>query len=128
MLREAEDLKNSRARLLELRNQARDRWRADVQAAGAFGAEGEFPPMLRVFQDGPYEVNITNAGPTRACVKLVRTIRKPGTEVYLRCPADLFRECKDIPSRATVKFYMQFDERSPACRAMRIGHGVCMTA
>jgi hypothetical protein len=117
--REAEELKSSQSRLLDLRNQARDRWRTDLQAAGAFGGDGEVPPMLRVFQNGPYEVKVTNAGPNRACVKLVRSMRKPGTDIYLRCPADLFRDCQEIPSRATVTFYMQFDERSPACREQR---------
>jgi hypothetical protein len=113
--REAEDLKNSKQRLLDLRNQARDRWRTDVQAAGAFGDEGAMPPMLRVFQDGPYAVKVTNAGANKACVKLVRSMRKPGTNIHLRCPSDLFRDCQDIAPSVTVKFFFQFDERSPAC-------------
>lgn len=114
--REIEDLKDSRNRVLELRNQVRDRWRTNVQAAGAFGGEGVVPPMLRVFQDGPYKVKITNAAASKACVKLVRTMRKPGTDIYLRCPADLYRDCQDIPHGATVTFQLQFDDRSPSCR------------
>jgi hypothetical protein len=54
--REVEDRKKYQAQLLELRNQARDRWRADVQSAGAFGEDGEFPPMLRVVDAGKYEM------------------------------------------------------------------------
>lgn len=114
--REAGELKSDRAKLLALRNQARDRWRADVQSARAFGAEGEVPPMLRVSQNGPHEVDVTNVAAGKACVNLVRVMRKPGTDIYLRCPADLYRACQDIARSATLRFHLQLDERSPACR------------
>jgi hypothetical protein len=122
--REIEERREARQRLLELRIQARDRWLADIRAAGAIGAEGETPPMIHVVASGPHEVRVTNAAKTRACVKLVRTLVKPGTDIHLRCPADLFRDCADINRGATVTFHLQFDERSPACRERQFEYRV----
>jgi hypothetical protein len=44
---------------------------------------------------------------------------KPGTDLYLRCPADLHRDCVELMPKETRTFPLVFDERSPACREKR---------
>lgn len=74
-------------------DRARAKWAADVRAAGAWGAPGTEPPMLKVVDDGA-SVTVTNVIDIEIpCIQLARIYRdsRPGGG-YVRCEMRRGRE------------------------------------
>jgi len=103
------------ARLAELSAEAHVRWRADVEAAGAWGGDGVVPPMLVVTNPGSSSLKVTNQASRTICVGIARVLRKPGTDVYDRCPQDIGRRCSEILPGRSAQVGMFPDTASPAC-------------
>lgn len=107
------------ARLAVLRAEAQARWRADVEAAGAWGVDGDIPPMLVVTNSGSVRVKVTNLGGRKICLALARVLRKAGTDVYERCAHDIGRQCTGIMPGRSAELGMFPDANSPACGAQQ---------
>jgi hypothetical protein len=123
-LREREAQARLAEHALELSLEARKRWRADIEAAGATGLEGDMPYFIAARQAGPYEYQVTNLMGKRVCVNVVRFMRKPGTDVYLRCQFDEHRACRVIASRRTENFTLLSDENLPACASRQFEYRI----
>lgn len=116
-VREVQARKDYVARLTALSTEAHLRWRADVEAAGAWGTDGVIPPMLVVTNPGSSNVKVTSLASRKICLGLARVLRKPGTDVYERCPYDIGRQCSLIMPGRSAEFGMLADAASPACSA-----------
>jgi hypothetical protein len=105
-----------RAKLAALSVRAHEKWRADIEAAGALGAPGEIPPMLAISEAGPGMKSVKNLSPLKVCVNIARVVHKEGSGIYERCAFDASRECTVImPGRA--RDFRQYPSPSYACAA-----------
>ncbi len=116
-VRESQQRTDYAAQLASLRTEAHQRWRADVEAAGVWGTEGVVPPMLVVRDLGNTQTRVTNLASKTVCVGLARVLRKPGTDVYERCPHDIGRRCIGIRSGGYADIPLYPDPTTRACAA-----------
>jgi hypothetical protein len=94
---------------------ARTKWRADVEAAQAFGNDGQVPPMLRVQeQDG--DAAITNSGARPVCVAVARVERDAGGAVVSRCRLGL-SDCQQISAGGSRRFPL-YRGSAPTCERL----------
>jgi hypothetical protein len=114
--KEVEEHERAVAELVELTVQVYAKWSQDLQAAHAIGLEGERPPMLAIGDPGSDVLTVTNLSYGTACVKLVRVLRNPGSQAYLRCPLDTERDCTDIRRGQTANFGMLRHAGNDACQ------------
>jgi hypothetical protein len=106
------------ARLQALEAQARIRWRADVDAAGAKGPPGLVPPMLEIREETPGQWRVTNRSERSVCVSIARVARSAkGVTNYDHCPSDIAVGCREIARRGSRQFVFHRNERSRACIA-----------
>jgi hypothetical protein len=102
------------ARLPDLTRRVQDKWRADIEAANAFGAVGVVPPMLDVQEAGAH-VRVTNLHRLPVCLRLTRIARnstRPNDVV--RCVLDS-ETCRVIAPGGSHRFQLFRSGNSPDC-------------
>jgi hypothetical protein len=114
--KEKEEHERTVEQLVELTMQVYVKWNQDLLAARAIGLEGERPPMLAIVDEGSDVVKVTNHFPGNACVKLVRALRLPDSQEYLRCALDTERDCAIIRRGQSMSFSLLRHAGNDACR------------
>jgi hypothetical protein len=122
--KEKEEHERTVEQLVELTMQVYLKWNQDLLAARAIGLEGELPPMLAIVDQGSDTVKVTNLSPGNACVKLVRALRLPDSQEYLRCPLDTERDCAVLRRGQSMSFSLLRHAGNDACRGGTVEYRV----
>jgi hypothetical protein len=101
-----------------VQKEQRMQWRADLENAGAYGAEGVVPPMLEVLDSGD-GVQVTNISDQTLCLDLRRSLAKLGPGYDYQCALWSERgglhSCVDYAPGHTEWLHMSQRPDLPSC-------------
>jgi hypothetical protein len=122
--REVERRTNLLDRIVKLQDQARKRWREDLEAAGAIGEPGEAPPFLDLRDNGAQGLALTNLSSGRVCVKVVRIHASPNSRYVERCQFDVNAPCSDVYSTRSLRLTRLGRGTSQSCDSLNLEYRI----